>query len=235
MMKPVILMGKGPSARPIEVSDKYVVGALNSAILFCDRIDYFFLQDIETLDNVSPDDIERIDTAVVPAHPYKNHLQHPSLTFANLIAGLPGIRNFSVYQNPLEVSGIEQIPGLPYFPFIRSGGDAAVQWLLEAGHREFIFVGIDPDGGYHRKVEENSAPLDQTKRIQICCPNCDHDFAADITLGHSSGSPNPPQWYKMQYQSMISKIMKAGGTFRHLGPQEELEPRLSPQPVLSAM
>ena len=235
MMKPVILIGKGPSARHIQVSDQYVVGALNSAILFSDRIDYFFLQDIETLDNVSDEDIGRIGTAVVPAHPYEDHVQRSSLTFANLIAGLPGIKNFSVYQNPLEVDGIEPIPGLPYYPFIRSGGDAAVQWLLEAGHREFIFVGIDPDGGYHRKVEENSAPLDQTKRLQICCPKCDHHFEADITLGHSSGSPNPPQWYKMQYQSMISKIMKAGGTFRHLGPEEELEYSLSAQPVLSAI
>ena len=221
-MKPVVLFGKGPSARKLDVSDSYVVAAVNSAFVFCDRVDYFFLQDVETLANVRAADIPKLKTAVIPAHPFEQHQQRASLTYTALLGGLVGIERFAVYQNPLESDGIAPIDGLPRIDNIHSGGDAAVAWLLAEGHREFIFVGIDPDGGHHRSIQQDSAHLAEQHCFPVQCPSCEHAFAVAVTKQHASASPNPPEWYRLQYQSLVSKIIQAGGTFRHLGPGEEL-------------
>jgi len=223
VMKPVVLFGKGPSARKLDVSDNYVVGAVNSAFVFCDRVDYFFLQDVETLANVRAADIPKLKTAVIPAHPFEQHKQRASLTYTSLLGGLAGIERFAVYQNPLESDGIAPIEGLPRIDNICSGGDAAVAWLLAEGHRDFVFVGIDPSGGHHPKVQKDSSHLAERRQFSVQCPSCEHAFSVMVTKEHASASPNPPEWYKLQYQSLVSKIIRVGGTFRHLGPDEGLD------------
>ena len=39
-MKPVVLVGKGPSAQSVPASDAYVIAAVNDATRFCERVDF---------------------------------------------------------------------------------------------------------------------------------------------------------------------------------------------------
>ena len=216
-MKPIVIVGKGPSAKHVPASDAYCVGAINNATMFCERVDFLFLQDVETLDNMSSEDFTKVDRAIVPAYPYQNHVQSANLNHLALISRMPGISNFTVYSPRLENPALSPVDGLDSFPNCYSGGDTAVAWALKNGFRDFIFVGIDPEGGLHQDVQQAAKPLQTRKEVSIQCPHCSAQFDAVVTMDHASHTLKKPEWFRMQYNSMISKIMKAGGSYQHLG------------------
>ena len=46
-MKPIIIIGKGPSSRKVKKSDKYDVATVNNTIWLCDSPTYAFFNDVE--------------------------------------------------------------------------------------------------------------------------------------------------------------------------------------------
>ena len=221
-MKPVILVGKGPSAQEVPASDGYIVAAVNNATMFCEKVDYLFIQDVEILDVMGPEDFAKAAVAVVPTHPYKEHCQLKHLTHLEMIKQMSGISQFCIYQPRLENPDIQPVEGIEHFPDIYSGGDAAVAWLIARGFREFYFVGIDPAGGYHKRVQEAGAPLEARKEMSIECPHCHENFEATVTMAHHAHNPKRQRWFQLQYQSLTRKIQSVGGTFYHLNPGEPM-------------
>ncbi len=217
-MKPVVLVGKGPSAQAVPASSDYVVAAVNNATMFCEKVDYLFIQDLEILDAMSDEDYRKSSMAVVPTHPYRNHNQYSNLTHLDMLKQMHGVSQFSIYQPRFENPDLTPIEGIEYFPDIYSGGDAAVAWLLARGFREFHLVGIDPAGGYHQQVAEAAKPLEAKKEIEIECPHCQKHFQATVTMGHQAHHPKKQRWFQLQYGSLTRKIQMAGGTFTHVEP-----------------
>ena len=215
-MKPVVLVGKGPSAQSVPASEHYIVAAVNDATRFCEQVDYLFVQDLEVLDAMGTEDFAKSNCAVVPTHPFREHSQYPHLTHLDLLKQMPGISQFHLYQPRFENPSIQIQEGIEHFPDIYSGGDAAVAWLVARGYREFYFVGIDPAGGYHQDVVNAGAELEIRKDVVIACPHCKNDFQASISLAHHVHNPKKEEWFRRQYQSMIRKITCAGGSFNHL-------------------
>ena len=84
-MKPVVLVGKGPSAQHVPASDDYVVAAVNNATMFCEKVDYLFIQDLEILEAMGPEDYSKANMAVVPTHPYREHCQYKHLTHLEML------------------------------------------------------------------------------------------------------------------------------------------------------
>ena len=215
-MKPVVLVGKGPSAQAVAASDRYVVAAVNDATMFCEEVDYLFIQDIEILDFMKPADFAKSACAVVPTHPFKEHCQYEHLTHLEMLKNMPGISQFHLYQPRFENPDLPLQDGIEHFPDIFSGGDAAVAWLVARGFREFYFVGIDPAGGYHQDVIKAAEPLESRKDVVIECPHCKNDFQATITMAHHVHNPKKEEWFRRQYQSLTRKIISVGGSYHHV-------------------
>ena len=147
-MKKVVLVGRGPSAQFVPHSDEYVTVALNNSLVYCETVDYLFMHDLETVKTLDPENIAKVDTLVLPAHPWINERQFPDFTYADFMRNTEGFTRFEVYEGRIEFPGIEPFAWLPRFENVYSCGDAAVAWLLHQGFREFVLVGIDPGGGH---------------------------------------------------------------------------------------
>jgi hypothetical protein len=52
----IVLVSKGPSARPIPKSNEYKIAALNDAIILCEEVDYFFCHDQDNIDIINPEE-----------------------------------------------------------------------------------------------------------------------------------------------------------------------------------
>lgn len=217
-MKPVVLVGKGPSAQAVPASTDYVVAAVNNATMFCETVDYLFIQDIEILEAMSQADYQKSSMAVVPTHPYRNHNQYANLTYLDMLKQMQGVSQFSIYQPRFENPELVPVDDIEHFSDIYSGGDAAVAWLLARGFRDFHLVGIDPAGGYHQQVTEAAKPLEAKKDIEIQCPHCQNHIQATVTMGHHAHHPKQERWFQLQYGSLTRKIQMAGGTFSHVAP-----------------
>ena len=195
-MKPVVLVGKGPSAQHVPASDDNVVTAVNNATMLCEKVDYL-LSRPEILEAMGREDYAKANMAVVPTHPYKEHCQYEHLTHLEMLKHMVGISQFSIYQPRFENPDIPLVEGIEHFPDIYSGGDAAVAWLLARGYREFHLVGIDPAGGYHENVAEAAKHLEAIKEIHIECPHCQGEIQATVTMAHHAHNPKKERWFQI--------------------------------------
>ena len=121
-----------------------------------------------------------------------------------------------MYEGRIEFPGIEPFTWMDRFEDIYSCGDAAVAWLLHQGYHEFILVGIDPGGGHAKPLMDMAAKLRYTQELHIDCPSCGHGTDLNLEMKHLSEIENPPGWYRHQYESLVSKILSAGGTHTHV-------------------
>lgn len=214
--KKVILVGRGPSAQYVPVSDDYIIVALNNAVALCEAADYLFLHDLEAMDVLTPENIAKVDTLVLPAHPWLNERQYPDFTYTDFLRNAPGFKRFEVYEGRLEFPGIEPFPWLDRFENVYSSGDAAVAWLLHQGYRDFVFVGIDPGGGHAKPLRDMSKKLRVQQTVSFDCPSCGSNSDLNIEMKHLDELENAPSWYGQQYESLTQKIKNAGGTYTHL-------------------
>jgi hypothetical protein len=215
-MKPIIILGKGPSALYLPKSDKYDVAALNNAIWLCEEPTYVFFNDIEPMELTSDDDFKKVRTMIVPSflHSQFNPRfggvnQH--VHFSKLTEIFPDRFNdidFYLYElHPGDNSKLEeqhrtnsenaQVPSLDEWP--GSCGVTAANFLAKfLNYKEFIFAGIDPNGGYHpafehKKIDDNGQPA----------------FAGQGTAAQPAG-------YDLDYAQMVRLIEKYGGTAKHI-------------------
>jgi hypothetical protein len=215
-MKPIIILGKGPSARKIISSDKYDVATLNNAVWFCKDPTFAFFNDLEPIEQMTDEDFRYVKTLAVPTyiHSMKNprfNNQITDLHFSKLYDIFPKrFDHLDIYlysfnsknserleelermkKDPTPVSLLPEWPG-------SVGGSASLVLSKFIGYKKFIFCGIDPAGGYHEKftksVDENGKPL----------------------FGGMSTTPGNTADYSKYYHKMIEWIERYGGTAKHI-------------------
>ncbi|MBW3541964.1 MAG: hypothetical protein KY476_16975 [Planctomycetes bacterium] len=144
-VNPILLVGKGPTARPVAAVPGFEIAALNAAIRLCKRADYLFVNDTSALQDLNSDDLARAATLVLPARLHGDTRGGRLLDWRDCVDGLPdGVRVelFELHTNP------RRDPRLPYFGRMLSVGESAAAWLLAHGYRQFFTLGIDASGGY---------------------------------------------------------------------------------------
>jgi len=147
-MKPVVVLGKGPSACVIPRSDDYHIACLNESIRLVDSANYLFVNDWEASEFLTEEDILKADQVVVPTHMHKQcgkDLVHCSHSKVYRWSGSAHEYQLHTSQNPLGSD-----PKVPYFGVMFSVGETAVSWLMRLGYSEFILCGIDSVPGYSK-------------------------------------------------------------------------------------
>lgn len=216
-MNPIIILGKGPTALRLAKSDKYDVAALNNAIWLCEEPTFTFFNDIEPMELTSAEDFKKVKTLIVPSYLHSQFNprfggvnQH--IHFCRLPEIFPDGRFDNVDIMPYELhagdnekdeekkrSGKDnsECPGLDEWP--GSTGVTAANILAKYfGYKEFIFAGVDPNGGYH--------PLFENKKLDS---NGNPAFNGQGTAAQASG-------YDADYRQMVSLIQRYGGTAIHI-------------------
>ena len=215
-MKKALVVGKGPSIQEIPDWKDHTIVVLNEATIYCTHVDFLFVADIETLDNISLDEMRKVDTLVVPAHPWVDHKQYPDLTHLDLLARASGVGKFIVYEGRLENPDIEPFSWLPRIDDAVSTGDTAIAWLLNQGYKEFVFSGLDPSGGYSKRSQNLAERLTVNQPLSITCPKCEHHIGGNIAIKHACATPQPPEWFRGQYERLIERIESHGATYQRL-------------------
>lgn len=146
-----LIVGKGPSARPVG-NPGFPVIALNGAAVLCGRIDWLVCNDVEMLAAIDPEDIQRARRVLLPSLMHRDGgdglVCHGSVRPA--LMGRP-VDLYELHSNQSRNSA------LPYFGEIWSVGETAVAWLLHQGYTRLHTLGIDPDGGYAERFQSQGA------------------------------------------------------------------------------
>ena len=225
-MKKAIVVGKGPSVQQIPAWTDHSIVALNEATIYCPRVDYLFVADIETLDNISMEEMLKVDTLVIPAHPWISNRQYPDLTYLDLLARAPGVNKFIVYEGRLENPEIEPFPWLPRISDTVSTGDTAIEWLLQQNYTQFVLSGLDPSGGYIQRSMNLAERLNTSQQLSLQCPSCQFEINADVSVKHACATPQPQEWYRAQYQVLVDRIESNQATYQRLGDMASCELQL---------
>jgi len=215
-MKPIIILGKGPSALHLPKSEKYDVAALNNAIWLCEEPTYVFFNDIEPMELTSDSDFKNVRTMIVPSYMHTQfnprfgginqhvHFSKINEIFPNRFNDIdiylyelhPG-DNTKEEERIRSNSNDAQVPALDEWP--GSCGVTAANFLAKfLNYKEFIFAGIDPNGGYHpmfnnKKIDESGQPAFK-----------------------GQGTAAQPAGYDLDYAQMVRLIEKYGGTAKHI-------------------
>ena len=215
-MKPIIIIGKGPSSFPVTKSDKYDIATLNNAIWISPEPTYAFFNDVELFALCKKDDFINVKKIICPSYLHSkwamleglcpdevthyqklydlfpNWLNHIEITPYELHSG----DNTKIEEQIRTNKQIAEVPSLDEWP--RSTGVTAANWLSKfANYREFIIMGCDPAGGYN--------PL-------------------FIGAGHVNGvsgfngqrTAAQPEGYDLDYNQMVRLIERYGGTATHI-------------------
>ena len=176
-MKPIVILGKGPSALHLPKSDKYDVAALNNAIWLCEQPTFTFFNDIEPMELTSDEDFKKVKTLVLPSFLHSQFNPrfggiNRHVHFLELLKIFPGrLDHVELYLYELHpgdnVRPEEQqrtrrpdagVPALDEWP--GSCGVTAANFLAKyIGYKDFIFAGIDVNGGYHPLFENKKRVL----------------------------------------------------------------------------
>lgn len=189
-MKPALIVGKGPSARPVDLSEDYCVAALNGAVRMCEHADYLFANDDSALAEFTFQDLAtRVEVMVLPTHlhlatngrqvrsvrKYQSILRRKQV----LMHALPSADKLYIMKGPILRFGRQQ-----------SVAETAVACLIHMGHRDFYTVGVDVEGGYHTEFSEDQQV--RTKR---------------------------KDWYRTNWLRIAHRIRLVGGTLTRLVPE----------------
>lgn len=214
-MKPVIILGKGPSALSLKKSDRYDVAACNNATWLCESPTYTFYNDIEPMELTSKDDFAKITSLVLPT--YLHSQRNPRFNGVSQeihFTKLPELFQDGRFDDidillyelqpdassrPEEIKRLEDgcDPAQQLDEWPGGCGVTAANFLAKfIGYRTFIFAGIDTQGGYHPKfvkLDESGNPLNG-----------------------GMGSAAQPAGYDKDYNQMVRLIESYGGTATHI-------------------
>lgn len=216
-MKPIILLGKGPSSRPVAKSEKYDIATANNTIWLAPESTYAFFNDVELFFLCKKEDFEKINTIIVPSYLHshwarleglcKNDETHFS-ELAELFPGWFDHIDFILYElHPGDNSRPEeqqrtglmnsQVPSLDQWPG-STGGTAAAFCSKYLGYRDFILMGVDPNGGYN-PVFKGAGHKDGT-----------------AGFNGQGTDEQPAHLYQQNYDLIVSFITRYGGRVRHI-------------------
>lgn len=215
-MKPIIILGKGPSALELKKSDKYDVAAINNSIWLCEEPTFVFFNDLEPMELTSDEDFKKVNQLVLPSYIHTQFNPrfggiNKTIHFSTLFEIFPGrFDHIEIHLYELHAGDntrIEEqkrtglvdagVPSLDEWP--GSTGVTAANILSKFfGYKEFIFAGIDPSGGYHPLFKNRK--MDQTGKPAF----------------NGQGTDAQPFGYDGDYNQMVRLIQKYGGTSTHI-------------------
>lgn len=152
-----IIVGKGPSAKKITKLDfprTYVI-AINHACRMVDKPDFIFMNDIEALNGIMPEDIQHAKCFVIPEFPHHNGMVCRNITKYNFINKLNKlnysgrIETFNLHTGPVKKSGL-----LTTTADCQTTGHTAVYYMAKMyGVKQFDMYGflIRNKDGYHNQ------------------------------------------------------------------------------------
>jgi len=216
-MKPLILLGKGPSSRKVSKSDKYDIATANNTIWLAPEATYAFFNDIELFFLCKKEDFQNIKTIIVPSYLHSHWARLEGLCnsdethfseLANLFPGWFDHVNFMLYElHPGDNSRLEeqqrtglvnsQVPCLDQWPG-STGGTAAAFCSKFLGYRDFILMGVDAAGGYN-PIFKGVGHKDGVKGFN----------------GQGTDE-QPAHLYQQNYDLIVKFITNYGGRVRHI-------------------
>ena len=155
----VLLVSKGPSARPIPKSDDYKIACLNNAIILCEEVDYFFCHDQDNIDIIDPTEWKKVKNFIIPFYPQKAHPggfseDYDYHVWVDLIRKInPNCKFHLVALGVHDINCLKYPADIPHMGETYSVLQTAATWLGINGVTELITCGIDPEGGYHPMFE----------------------------------------------------------------------------------
>ena len=217
MDKPIIIIGKGPSSRKVNKSDKYDVATVNNTIWLCPEPTYAFFNDVELFFLCKKEDFKKVNTIICPSYLHSHwakveglcdndetHFYELSNLFPdwfNHIEFMPyelheGDNNRIEEKNRIE-SGQPPCPKLNRWP--GSTGGTAAGWLSKfGGYRDFILMGCDIEGGYN-PIFKGAGHKKGTKGFN----------------GQGTDE-QPSHLYRENYNIICNFITEYGGRVRHI-------------------
>ena len=152
----VVLLSAGPTARRIKKSSEYYTCGVNVTPKLIEKTDFWVVNDACYFKDFSEEELKKIENLALPEFPHTvngvDMKPQPDMNYEKVTNSLP--RNICVH--PFNIHTSRKFD-LPYDPNIfyfetRSSNESAVRWLLHKGFRNFISLGQDPQGSYHKKM-----------------------------------------------------------------------------------
>ena len=154
--KPVVIIGKGPSARHVPSSSEYYTCCLNTSGRLTDVVNFQFLGDYFIYEQMCAINgyFNKIENFI---YPVEFNLENPQrkkskdLINHDLKAGL------NQFEYTFHFHKYPETEDIRMYTVINSG-EVALAWLLEEGFKTFYTVGIDPyapDNVRHHVFESN--------------------------------------------------------------------------------
>lgn len=216
-MKPIILIGKGPSSRFVSKSDKYDIATANNTIWLAPEPTYAFFNDVELFFLCKKEDFAKVKTIIVPTYLHSHWARLEGLCerdethFYELSKLFPGWFDhieFMVYElhggdnmraeEQLRTGLVNsQAPALDEWPG-STGGTAAAFCSKFLGYRDFILMGCDLEGGYN-PIFKGAGHKDGVKGFN----------------GQGTDE-QPSHLYKQNYDLITRFIARYGGRARHI-------------------
>ena len=138
----VLIVGKGPTACPVQKSDNVIIAALNGAIKLVDQCDWLFVNDLRAFHELPLNELRKTKRIVVPKFMHVDGHGNQFCSWTAILNLLPA--NMEVYLYNLHTSEID--PHFPSFGRIHSVGDTALAWLIRLGYRYFASIGLGSIG-----------------------------------------------------------------------------------------
>jgi hypothetical protein len=140
--KPVIIVGKGPSARYIPSSDKYYVCCLNTSGRLTDKIDFQFLGDYYVYKQMCNIDgyFDKMENII---YPVEFNLENPQKKMSKDLINLDVKKHLNQFEYTFDFHNYPETEEVRMYTVI-SSGEVALAWLLDEGFKTFYTVGIDP-------------------------------------------------------------------------------------------
>ena len=140
--KPVLIVGKGPSARFVESNEDYYVACLNQSGRICEKIDFQFVGDQKPFEDMMSDYVDRVDNLIFPTKfNQQNTLGEKSMIHVDNVLPKNVQRYGYTFCGPTvwDCHDIENVMKVS----VLCTGEVAFFWLLQQGFRNFKSIGID--------------------------------------------------------------------------------------------
>ena len=140
--KPVIIIGKGPSARYVPSSDKYYTCCLNTSGRLTNKIDFQFLGDYYVYKQMCDIDgyFDKMQNFI---YPVEFNLENPQRKMSKDLIDHDIKKHLNQFEYTFNFHSYPETEDIRMYTVI-SSGELALAWLLDEGFKTFYTVGIDP-------------------------------------------------------------------------------------------
>lgn len=159
----VLILGKGPTAINVKKEDfpNHIIVGINHSILMIDEIDFFFMNDIESLNGIPEEKFDNIKKIVLPEYPHKNNRACINLTYEYIVEKINKdhieYEIFNLHTSPKPNKDLIKINT------VLTTSDTAIKYLaLKYKYKNFDLYGICNGPGYHEEISQNIPPYNKS-------------------------------------------------------------------------